>query len=292
MIYLVLSIVISIAVVITFRLFNKFNINNLQAITFNYIVACSFGYITIDRHISIHEIVNLPWLIYPIIIGTMFITVFNIFALSTQKVGVAITAVSSKMSVVLPVLLGIIIFRDNLNLLKISGIIFALFAFYLTFKKDDSEPVDKRYIFLPILLFFGNGINDITMSYTKKTFGINSNGDVTLMLNIIFTTSLVIGITAVTISLIRGRAKIHFRNLIAGSILGFFNYGSTFYFLKALESFDNSVFFPVFNVAIVSLSAIVGFIFFKEKLRSINWIGICLAILAILSIAFANTLKF
>ena len=292
MIYLVLSIVISIAVVITFRLFNKFNINNLQAITFNYIVACSFGYITIDRHISIHEIVNLPWLIYPIIIGTMFITVFNIFALSTQKVGVAITAVSSKMSVVLPVLLGIIIFRDNLNLLKISGIIFALFAFYLTFKKDDSEPVDKRYIFLPILLFLGNGINDITMSYTKKTFGINSNGDVTLMLNIIFTTSLVIGITAVTISLIRGRAKIHFRNLIAGSILGFFNYGSTFYFLKALESFDNSVFFPVFNVAIVSLSAIVGFIFFKEKLRSINWIGICLAILAILSIAFANTLKF
>jgi uncharacterized membrane protein len=63
------------------------------------------------------------------------------------------------------------------------------------------------------------------------------------------------------------------------------NWYSTLYFLKGLDIFQVSFFVPVFNVGVVALSAITGYMVFKEKLSRMNWIGIVLAILAIVLIA-------
>lgn len=288
MIFIVLSILISTLIVVTFKLFDRFKINNIQAITINYLIACIFGYLTIDNQLNFNQIIELPWFPNSIVIGLFFIIGFNLFALSAQKAGVAITAVSSKMSVILPVALGIIIFNESFGYLKIIGIAFAFLAFYLTMKKDKTVIVDKKYIFLPLLLFSCNGLNDTMMSFTKKTHGITSDNEVMILLNLIFTTSLIIGTVIIAISILKGKVKFELKNIIAGIILGLLNYASTFYFFKSLSIFDNSVFFPIFNVSIVSMSALVGFLIFKEKLKIINWLGILLAIIAILTIAFAK----
>ncbi|MEI7596753.1 MAG: EamA/RhaT family transporter [Bacteroidota bacterium] len=288
MIYIFLCILLSTLIFVTFKLFDRFKVNNFQAITINYLIACVFGYITVDSNLSFNQITELPWLPNGIVIGILFIVVFNIFALSAQKAGVAITAVSSKMSVILPVALGFIVFKEHIIWLKVIGIVFALLAFYLTFKKDKTAVIDKKYMLLPLILFFGNGINDTTMSFTKKTFGIATDNDVMLLLNVIFTTSLIIGVVYISISIIRGKVKLELKNIYAGIILGLLNYASTFYFFKSLSLYDNSVFFPIFNVSIVAMSAIIGFLVFKERLKLINWAGILLAIAAILLIAFAE----
>ena len=83
------------------------------------------------------------------------------------------------------------------------------------------------------------------------------------------------------------KQKIHLRNIIGGMILGFLNFGTTYYLIMAMGVFQSTVLFPVQNVGIVVLSALAGFIIFKEKLSVINWIGILLSIIAILLIAFA-----
>ncbi|MCP4553311.1 MAG: hypothetical protein GY834_15005 [Bacteroidetes bacterium] len=51
--------------------------------------------------------------------------------------------------------------------------------------------------------------------------------------------------------------------------------------------FESNVLFPLQNVGIVMLTAIIGLLVFKEKLSVINWIGIFVSVLAILLIAFA-----
>lgn len=290
MINIIIALLFSTLIVITFRVFENFKINNLQAITTNYLIASSFGFLTYQGDLTIEQIPSEAWFPNALVIGCFFILVFFVFALSAQKAGVAITAVSSKMSVVLPILIGIFFLgTDKMTVLKFFGILMALAAFYLTFKKKEKISINKRYFFLPILLFLGNGTNDSMMTITDALYNVNSDNKVTMLLNVIFTTALVIGLFASIYSIVVKKTKVEGKNLLAGIVLGFFNFGSTYFFFRSLELFPPSVFFPIFNAGIVTLSALAGYFIFKEKLRTLNWIGIGLAVLAITLIAFSNS---
>ena len=69
-----------------------------------------------------------------------------------------------------------------------------------------------------------------------------------------------------------------------GLILGLLNFGATYFLLLAMSHFESSVLFPTVNMSVVVLSALTGLILFHEKLSRVNWIGIGLAVLAILMI--------
>ena len=111
--------------------------------------------------------------------------------------------------------------------------------------------------------------------------------DLVLFLAIVFTTSFIIGSIILITRMIRGNTRIHWKHLAGGAFLGMINFGSTYYMLKAISTFESSVVFPVTNAAIVGLSGLVGYLGFREKLSWINWMGIVLAIIAILIIANA-----
>lgn len=160
MIYLFIAIVTSTLIIITFRIFKHFNIEIVQAISVNYLVASSFGFLIASGNFSSENIINSNWFPYAIMVGLTLIIAFNFFALSAQKAGVAVTAISSRMSVVIPVILGFILFGDNYNLIKIIGIILALAAFYLTFKKKEKISFQKKNLILSIFLFLAVGTND------------------------------------------------------------------------------------------------------------------------------------
>jgi len=279
---LLAAIILSAGIMVAFKLFERFKIDILQAITVNYLVAALCGFIPLAGSIDLVSIPDNSWFPYAIAVGCTLILAFNVFALSAQKVGLALTAISSKMSVVIPVSLGILVFGETLTPLRLTGIIAALAAFWLTFYRKDKKKIELKYFILPVLLFIGNGSNDSILKIAQENF---IKDDYTLFLATAFSMSLLIGIIIMLARRFINKRKFMFRNLIAGIILGLLNWGSTLYFLKGLSYFDVSVFVPVFNVSIVSLSALIGLIMFKEKLRTINWIGIALAVLAIFTIA-------
>ena len=103
MIYIILSVLASTAIIVTFKLFHRFRIDTLQAIVINYVVASGVGYITIAGQFSFAEIPAKPWIYMALVIGLMLILAFHIFGLSAQYAGVTITAISSRMSVIIPV---------------------------------------------------------------------------------------------------------------------------------------------------------------------------------------------
>ncbi|HRZ42475.1 MAG TPA: hypothetical protein P5228_07215 [Bacteroidales bacterium] len=289
MIHLLLALLFSTLIMVTFKIFGKFRIDTLQAITTNYLVAIISGILTAPAGTSVSTLLQAPWLFNAIIIGFFFITVFSVFAVSSLKAGIAITAVSSKMSVVIPVLLGVLVLKnDTLTPVKAAGIVLALIAFYLTFRRKEPFRLKSILVILPVLLFLGNGTNDSLMSYTNVMYGVNENDDTTRLFIVVFSTAFSIGMLITLVRWLVYKVPFQGKNLIAGIILGLFNYLSTYYFYKALGSFPNSVFFPVFNAGIVTLSALTGFLVFREKLRPVNWAGIGASILAIVLIAFAD----
>ncbi len=284
MTYIVLIIFISSAIFVTFKLFDRYRIDNFNAITINYLVGSGFGLMISDTHYDLNILFDKTWLPFAVILGILFIITFVLFALSSQKAGVAITAVFSKMSVMIPVVAGIFLYSEKLNMLKIAGIFFTLAAFILILYKKEKSKYSLSILLLPILIFIFNGIIDSTLKYTEYN---HISNDYIFFLTTIFITSFIVGIFISVIKYFNKKEALSIRTIIGGTILGLLNFSTTYFMLKAMNLFQSNVLFPVQNVGIVMVSAIFGLVLFREKLSITNWAGIALSILAISLIAFA-----
>lgn len=285
MFYLLLSILISSSLFVLFKLFEVYKINTLQAIIVNYIVAFLVGYCLSDAAISLQEIPQQSWFLGALLLGLLFILVFNIMALTAQKNGLSVASVAGKMSVVVPILFGIFLYEESINFVKFSGILLALVAVYLVSMKE-SLSAQRAYLVYPILLFLGSGIIDTSIKYVETTYV--PQEEVAVFSATIFACAFFFGSVFWGIKSLKKSENFNLKNIIAGVALGIPNYFSIAFLLKALktEGLESSTLFTINNVSIVLLTTIFGVLLFKEKLRFKNWIGIATAIVSILLVAF------
>ncbi len=97
--------------------------------------------------------------------GLIFIVLYNLVGITTQKVSAAVAAVSYKMSLIIPAMFGVYLYGEQLSVWQYLGIALALGAVVLTFvpvqKIASSLPIDKTLlVVLPTILFIGSGIQD------------------------------------------------------------------------------------------------------------------------------------
>jgi len=286
MIYLLLSIVSSTLIFLFFKLFEKYKIDNFQAIVFNYITATTVGLLISDVNIDIGSMVYEKWFIVAIITGVMFISMFNVIAVTTQKIGVAVASVSSKVSLIIPVFLAVFLYGDDMPFIKIFGIALAVISVFLTFYSNEKNNSLGRLWILPVVLFLGTGLLDTAMKFTQAA--LLSEDDFNSFSSVLFFVAGLIGFIVLIFKVVYNGEIIKKKNVIAGICLGFPNYGSIYFLLQTFEhgNMDSSVVFPINNMSIVVFSAILAFVFFKEKLSLINWLGICASLLAIGIISF------
>ncbi|WGK64906.1 EamA family transporter [Croceiramulus getboli] len=286
MIYLLLSIGASTLIFVVFKLFARFQVNTFQAIVVNYLVACLSGLIAYGNPISPEVIAGKAWFIGCLVLGVLFIAVFNLMALTTQRSGLSVVSVATKMSVVVPVLFGILYYKEALSGWQILGILLALVAVYLASARQKSTlQIDKKYLWLPVLVFLGSGIIDTSIKFLEGAFV--SSTDVPIFSATIFACAALCGILSFGVQAVRGQFHFAWKSVIGGIALGIPNYFSIYYLVQALRSspFASSTLFTINNVGIVMLSTLLGIAFFKERLLRKNWIGIVLAILSIILIS-------
>lgn len=278
MIYLSLSILSSTAIFVLFKLFNKYNIDTIQAIVVNYITACSCGFLFYDKPIDSAGMLNSVWFFVALALGFLFISIFNVMALTAQKNGLSVASVASKMSVIIPILFGIIVYRESVGFQKIAGIILALVAVYLTSVKPKSGVVFTKSIYLPIILFFGSGIIDTSVNHFAP------EDNMPLFLAIIFASAGLIGIGIIGYKALKAKQTFGIKSIPFGIALGIVNYSSMYFLLKALrvDGYESSSVFTINNVAIVAVSCLAGLFLFKEQISKKNGLGILLALTAII----------
>ena len=286
MIYLLLSILSSTIIFVVFRLYKKFGVNTLQAIIVNYFIACTVGFFGYIEGSDITHVPNESWFPGALMLGFLFIAVFNLAAITTQKSGLSVVAVATKMSVAIPVLCGIFLYNESTGILKITGILLALVAVYLTsIKTKEGISIKSKNLIFPLLVFLGSGIIDTSLKYLETSYV--SKTDVGLFSSTIFATAGLIGTIILIVQAFMGKLKITLKNILGGIALGIPNYFSIYFLVLALRTkgFDSSTIFTMNHVAIVTFSTLVGIILFKEKLLPKNWIGLGLAILSIILVA-------
>jgi drug/metabolite transporter (DMT)-like permease len=288
LIYLVLSIAASSLIFVIFKLFARYKINTLHAIIVNYITACTCGLLLYNGTTTIASIPDQEWFLMTAALGIVFILVFNLMALTTQRSGLSVVSVATKMSVVIPILFGVFYYKEQLGLLKITGIIIALIAVYLaSVKSKEGIALKKSDLIFPILVFLGSGVIDTSIKFIEGQHV--AADDVPIFSATVFGAAACIGILVIITQVIRGSFKFESKNILAGICLGVPNYFSIFFLVKALrhDAFDSSTLFTINNVAIVMISTFLGILLFKEKLLTKNWIGIVLAVISIILVSLS-----
>ena len=282
MLYLILAIVFSTGVFVAMRLFERFKLDNHQALMWNYVFAAGTGFLMCKQLDTSAQLVDEPWFGLSILTGFWFIFTYLLMTASTQRSGVTVTSLSSKLSVVLPTLAGVVLFSEKLNFVATMGIVLALVALVLVVggKSTTNKDIKINWL-LPVLIFFGTGTGDILMKLTEQQ---NTSDDMSFMIAFIYFIAMLFGILIVAHDLIRGKSKWQWKNAIGGIGLGVINFFSTFCVYQAMRCFDNVVLFPIYNIGVVSLTALTGWLLFKEKLTWKNYLGLAIAIIAVILI--------
>ncbi|MFK7856246.1 MAG: hypothetical protein AB8B79_19175, partial [Granulosicoccus sp.] len=88
--------------------------------------------------------------------GVGFYIVFRMMALTTQLNGITVASIATKMSVVIPTLIGIIALGESVNVLKIGGLLFGVLSVFLA----AGARIQVAKWILPLLVFVCTGLID------------------------------------------------------------------------------------------------------------------------------------
>ena len=286
MIPLLLSILSSSVLLVIFKYYDRFKVNTFQAITINYMVAAALGFALAPVNYAPAELVSQPWTISAVVIGSVFILMFYIMAVSSQKVGVAISSVANKMSLVIPVVMGIILYNESLAGFKLIGVVAALVAVIMVTYPKKGIAIEKKYLILPFIIFLGSGFLDTVFKYVE-THQVSSD-EFEIFCASLFLVAALVGSAVLLGNRIVNNKTLETRSIIAGFALGIPNYFSIHFLLQALNipDLESTIVFPINNTGIVLLSTLLAIVLFSEKLSKLNWGGIALALTSIFLIAF------
>lgn len=291
MFFLLGSIVLTSYLILSFKVVEKLGLNNLQVIVFNYCTCVITGSL-FNKNFPVNAAATREdWFPWALAMGVIFIVLFNIIGFSAQRIGIAVTSVANKLSLVIPFLFSIYLYNEQATYAKIAGIVIALVAVVLTcYTKQETGPgIAKRSLWLyllPIILFIGSGLLDTMIKYVEESFldGTNNNDYITTA----FFSAAVIGLVSLPIQWMIHKRPVNRKAILAGIAIGIPNYFSIWCLVQVLKQYqgNSSAILPINNMGIVVFSALVAWLVFKERLSVLNWLGVVLAVIAIALIAY------
>lgn len=278
MIWIIASILCSSVLFLLFKFFDRFKTDLFSVVVFNYLFASLTGLLIFQP--SLQNIINCSrCLTFSMITGGLFISLFVLISYVTVKQGASISVIASKMALLIPILLSIIIYDEALSASLITGIIISIPALFLTAKKENNTI--KNYLW-PIVLFLGSGLLDFCLKVGQKQ--ILDQWSEQELTSITFLSSFICGLLYGSIS---GKLKWSKKVILFGVLLGVPNFFSIFFLFNALSAFPNdaAIIFPLNNIGIILITSLFALLLFKEKISKTNFLGILLCIVAIVLIS-------
>ena len=212
------------------------------------------------------------------VVGAIFVFGFFAFSESVGRAGTAISTVSSRLSVFIPVLLSIIIFKEKPGFYHLFGFLFTFFTillFYFSLKSNKYVQISIRDYFFLFGVLVGVGIADFSLKLFQN---IRPQTDKEFFIFSIFLFAFIY--TAVII-LVK-KIKLNKHTVISGGVLGIPNVFSSVFLLGALEKISAMVVYPTVNIGVILLTALLAFIIWKERLNLFSILSLISGIISII----------
>ena len=284
MIEIIITISTFSSMVMLFKYFEKINVNNLQAISANYFTAGILSIIFLPNSFEFDKINysnTTIFFVLAFIVGLLFVLTFNLYAHGAQKIGVTPSTIANKMSMIIPIIIGIILLNEEVTFNKILGISFAFVAIFLSSIGDRKYSLNKNHLIIIVLLFIGQGLADGILNWAQEFILNGSN--MNLFFAVTFLAAGFSGLLFLFFKLSSQKVKIEPKSIIWGIVLGIPNYLTLLYFVKSLKSelFSSSEIFPIINIGVIIFCTIFSIILFRERVSIYNWLGVILGVFSI-----------
>lgn len=280
---LIFSISCSVAVSVLLKVARSRQIEVIQAIAVNYVVATALCVLLFQPAPASLLTPATPWWVL-ILLGLMLPTIFLAMAAAVRYAGIVLSDAAQRLSLFIPLIASFLVFGEALSLNKGGGIALALVALVLlllqrgenTMNGDTANPAStsRKAIFYLLCVWVGYGVIDILFKQLARSGAAFSSS--------LLVTFVLAGIVIFT-WLLAQRTRWHLPSLTAGVLLGLLNFGNIYFYVSAHQRFPENptLVFSAMNIGVISLGTLVGAGFFKERLSLYNVAGIVLAIAAI-----------
>lgn len=279
MLFVLLSAICSILLAHVLKSIETRQLATINVLTVSYLVATMVA-IGINLWNGLSLIPDFPlwfWL-FVVVIGVLFITNFFIFSKSVEANGVGVTLAAMRVSLFVPIIISVVIYGEEMNLSKISGIslVFVAMALFIMARRALKLEGVSNHILL-LALFVMSGMADASMKiYEQEMMHIASEAH---FLGVVFFVALCIGIA---VSTYQGNLqKIQISEVKYGIFLGVPNLLTSIFLIFALSQLDASVVYALVNVLVIVGGTLLGVLFWKDRLTPKEWAGVFVAATAI-----------
>ncbi|KKO93155.1 transporter [Sphingobacterium sp. Ag1] len=287
MIFVLLSVICSVTVAVLLKLAKQNGVETKQVIVWNYPMAVALTYFVLQPDLK-----SLVWDAMPVTLYTSLAILlpgmFVFIALSIRYSGLVKTEIAQRLSLFIPLLASFFFFHEKMEGHKMLGIALGLLAILCSIgwqKNLYVSSADSRYKTLyPLLVFIGMGIIDILF----KQVALHVDIPYISSLFIIFVMAMCIAMVLLLYFLFVEKQRFSRQAMGYGLVLGVFNFCNVLFYMKAHRALPEnpSVVFTGMNIGVISLGALIGVLFFKERLSLLNYLGIALSIVSVLIIAY------
>lgn len=241
----------------------------------NYLIATILGFVFMAN--AGQFLFNLEVFLFGAVLGSVFVISFFLFTKGVSIAGAALSTVSSRLSVIIPILLSIFIYSETPEVFQLSGFVFAIvtiFFFYRSLKSMSKGGMTiSDYLILSILLL-GIGLGDFGLKVfqhwripDEKPFFLFS----IFFFAFIYTSAYVF---------IR-KIKIDISTLKRGAVLGIPNIFSSFFLLGALNDLPAIIVYPIANIGIILTTTFGAVLIWKERLNKYGKLALVSGLVAI-----------
>jgi threonine/homoserine efflux transporter RhtA len=100
----------------------------------------------------------------------------------------------------------------------------------------------------------------------------------------VFILAFICAIIMLIVKIASGKTRFSFPHILIGWALGVANFGNILFYMKAHQALANkpSTVFTSMNIGVIVMGTLVGLFIFKEKLSTLNKVGIFLAMIAVI----------
>ena len=248
---------------------------------FNYVTCALLAFCTMEGK-SLWNGDPLPlWL--GAVSGFLYLAALIVYAYSIRKNGAVLSSVFTRLGVLVPILVSVVLFGERPSLLQGAGILVAVLAAVVMNglpKKGQPQGMSPGLALVPLLLaLLLNGASD---SMSKIFTQLGSRRDDGLFVFYIFLFAALFTLAL----LIRERQRLARRDVLLGILVGVPNFFSSRLLLAALTELPAFLVYPSYSVGAILVISAASFFLFRERLnrRQLGAVGMILAALVLLNL--------
>jgi len=204
--------------------------------------------------------------------GFVYLSAFLLLQRNMRTNGVVLSTTFSKLGLLVPMLVSVLLFGEMPSLLQAAGFVIAIAAIILI-NPSDKEEKSSRVTGLVLLLIVCGTADAMNKVY-------NELGAAELSSQFLLYTFMSALVLCLMLMFYK-KEKPGKYELIFGVLLGIPNYYSTGFVLRALTQLPAVIVYPTFSVGTILTVSLAGVLLFRERLKKQQWLALAIILVAL-----------